>query len=528
MEACDRDGVLERYIQKPSESEYAAMRVGSRIAMTEDAGDILEAIGGICHAWAPESRAFVREKLVAWSCALNNIDALRADLNMCVRRVKEIVAYYYRTGGHDKCVSLSIAAIDCEGMRMEQDSRPPLQRRDGLQKESPQSRKQDMGSGEPRQEDFVSPQKHKTKIVSGREYEYGADVAGQGLNKRLSSSSWDESWRPSRRNAEYEKWQGNSHEASAQAYTEATGSAQERTRDTGSAQEWKEEMASPQKQGKDVNLPRKHEHESWRQSKQDAEYERWQGGSDAASAQAYKEATGSAQGRTRSTGSAQEWMEEKASSRKEEKDVSLPREHEHGVGDARGCLKRDWSASSRGEGCRQSSRDGEEKRWEGCCNSWQGEVKLRTLDRWRGRWDACEQPSEKDWRSDASSAKYDTRRPAHLPPGDKRFAPQRKHGRVYVCDNKECRSKHEHGSGSLPFDGQFVQLLEVRGYALDVLGRMYEARQVDVTWLCSRCHRRPGERDLDVTRARIEAFDTGRIQRAMGLMKQGFRPDRKR
>ena len=65
---------------------------------------------------------------------------------MCVRRVEEIVAYYYRTGGHDEFLSLSIAAIDCEGMRMEQDSRPPLQRRDGLQKESPQSRKQDMGS----------------------------------------------------------------------------------------------------------------------------------------------------------------------------------------------------------------------------------------------------------------------------------------------------------------------------------------------------------------------------------------------
>jgi hypothetical protein len=144
---------------------------------------------------------------------------------------------------------------------MEQDSRPPLQGRDGLQKESPQSRNQEMGFGEPRQEDFVSPQKHKTKIVSGREYEYGADVAGQGLNKRLSSSSWDESWRPSRRNAEYEKWQGNSHEASAQAYTEATGSAQERTRDTGSAQEWKEEMASSQKQEKTLTF---HENMSMR------------------------------------------------------------------------------------------------------------------------------------------------------------------------------------------------------------------------------------------------------------------------
>ena len=68
----------------------------------------------------------------------------------------------------------------------------------------------------------------------------------------------------------------------------------------------------------------------------------------------------------------------------------------------------------------------------------------------------------------------------------------------------------------------------MRGYALDVLGRMYEARQVDVTWLCSRCHRRLGEKDLNVTRARIEAFDSDRIQRTMGLLKQGFRTDRKR
>ena len=63
-----------------------------------------------------------------------------------------------------------------------------------------------------------------------------------------------------------------------------------------------------------------------------------------------------------------------------------------------------------------------------------------------------------------------------------------------------------------------MNLLEVRGYDTAELERLYESRQVDVTWLCTQCHRHSHEHDLDITRARIEAFDTGRLERTVNLM----------
>jgi len=65
LDFCDRgrvhessrgDRVLQRYMENTMPGQYASMLQGERIALTEDAGDILEAIGGICHAWAPQSR----------------------------------------------------------------------------------------------------------------------------------------------------------------------------------------------------------------------------------------------------------------------------------------------------------------------------------------------------------------------------------------------------------------------------------------------------------------------------------------
>ena len=70
---------------------------------------------------------------------------------------------------------------------------------------------------------------------------------------------------------------------------------------------------------------------------------------------------------------------------------------------------------------------------------------------------------------------------------------------------------------SLPFDGQLVNLREIREYDVAELKHLYECQHVDVTWLCTECHRRPYEFNLEEARARIEAFDTGRVQRAMHL-----------
>jgi len=115
---------------------------------------------------------------------------------------------------------------------------------------------------------------------------------------------------------------------------------------------------------------------------------------------------------------------------------------------------------------------------------------------------------------DHRPARFETRRPEERAPGDSRFAARRA-DRVYVCDNASCRSRNAYGEikKALPFDGQYVLLLETRGYSAAELKQLYEAKNVDATWWCSACHRRPSELDLDETRRRIEAFDIGRCER---------------
>ena len=39
------------------------MSGGDRIPLTNDGGDVLEAVGGVCHPWRQEARAMQREKL---------------------------------------------------------------------------------------------------------------------------------------------------------------------------------------------------------------------------------------------------------------------------------------------------------------------------------------------------------------------------------------------------------------------------------------------------------------------------------
>jgi len=136
-------------------------------------------------------------------------------------------------------------------------------------------------------------------------------------------------------------------------------------------------------------------------------------------------------------------------------------------------------------------------------------------------WSQGAQQSQNESLSDTVGSRYDTRHPETLPAGDNRFAPKKMDGRVYVCDNPLCHSKNPFMKRSLPFDGQFVNPQDVHGHATDVLQRMYENREVDVTWLCSTCHQRPGE-DLDATRTRIGAFDSKRMERTSSLVKRGF------
>jgi len=130
LDFCDRgrvseryrgDRVLQRYMETITPCQYASMLQGERIALTEDAGDILEAIGGICHAWAPQSRTFVCEKCVAWSCTRDDIDGLRASLNMCVRRVSEILAHSWSACGSQKFLSNAISIMDHQSVRFQQE-----------------------------------------------------------------------------------------------------------------------------------------------------------------------------------------------------------------------------------------------------------------------------------------------------------------------------------------------------------------------------------------------------------------------
>ena len=57
---------LHRFIAPIRGDVLADMQAGKRIDLTNDGGDVLEAVGGIVHPWASESEMFVEEKLEEW------------------------------------------------------------------------------------------------------------------------------------------------------------------------------------------------------------------------------------------------------------------------------------------------------------------------------------------------------------------------------------------------------------------------------------------------------------------------------
>ena len=121
-------------------------------------------------------------------------------------------------------------------------------------------------------------------------------------------------------------------------------------------------------------------------------------------------------------------------------------------------------------------------------------------------------------------------RPAKLPKGDRRFARRKldregpDKSRVYVCDS--CLSKKSWWKKSLQFDGQYVNVLAVRGRSVEELEEAYYAGEVDATWLCSRCHQRKTETLFDC-RVRLGLYDTERMERTRRLF-PGWRFKRSR
>ena len=109
--------------------------------------------------------------------------------------------------------------------------------------------------------------------------------------------------------------------------------------------------------------------------------------------------------------------------------------------------------------------------------------------------------------------------------GDKRFAPKKidrdnpKASRVYICD--ACGSKNDYIRKSMPFDGQYVDVLAVRGRTVADLERAYWAGEVNATWWCTKCHQRFNE-DIRDTRIRLGLYDTERLERTTALLRGGF------
>ena len=77
----------------------------------------------------------------------------------------------------------------------------------------------------------------------------------------------------------------------------------------------------------------------------------------------------------------------------------------------------------------------------------------------------------------------------------------------------------------MPFDGQYVDVLAVRGRTVADLERAYWAGEVNATWYCTRCHQRDDE-TIKETRVRIECFDTKRMERTTELVRKGYWPKR--
>ena len=93
--------MLDRFIAPISEEVLASMESGERITLTNDGGDVIEAVGGIVHPWALEAKTLVREQLQEWGLALLDVENLRYALAMVVRRVKELLCYCYASKSGD-------------------------------------------------------------------------------------------------------------------------------------------------------------------------------------------------------------------------------------------------------------------------------------------------------------------------------------------------------------------------------------------------------------------------------------------
>jgi len=68
---------------------------------------------------SPIAYTFVCEKCVAWSCTRDDIDELRASLNMCVRRVSDVLAHSLSAYGSQTFLSNAISLIDAHATSRE-------------------------------------------------------------------------------------------------------------------------------------------------------------------------------------------------------------------------------------------------------------------------------------------------------------------------------------------------------------------------------------------------------------------------
>ena len=58
------------------------------------------------------------------------------------------------------------------------------------------------------------------------------------------------------------------------------------------------------------------------------------------------------------------------------------------------------------------------------------------------------------------------------------------------------------GSKSVPFDGQYVHVQQVRNRSVDELASGWRRGEIDATWHCTECHRRRSE-TIQLTRFRL-------------------------
>ena len=75
---------LDRFTAEVTEKDLLSMIAGERIALTNDGGDVLEAVGGVCHPWRQVSRAIQREKLAEFSKTQDELNEFRNRLQQAV------------------------------------------------------------------------------------------------------------------------------------------------------------------------------------------------------------------------------------------------------------------------------------------------------------------------------------------------------------------------------------------------------------------------------------------------------------